>query len=76
MHYTIATLNEKHGNLTLNFDKAGNAYLVGLYNNKTQEYTHKTFISIEQAIYKFNELSAMIIKGLYSEQCKREFLQQ
>ena len=74
MNYTIVTLNETHGNLKLNFDKSGNQYLVGIYNTETKEYTHRTFDDIEQALYKFNELSAMIIKGLYSEQHKREFL--
>lgn len=74
MHYTIATLEQVHGNLRLNFDKCGNQYLVGIRNAETKEYTHRIFDNIEQAIYKFNELSAMIIKGLYSEQHKREFL--
>ena len=76
MHYTIATLKQVHGNLQIEFDKAGNQYLVGIYNCDTKEYTHREFTNIEQAIYKFNELSAMIIKGLYSEQHKREFLLQ
>ena len=74
MNYTIATLNETQGNLKLNFDKLGNQYLIGIYNTETKEYTHRTFDDIEQSLYKFNELSAMIIKGLYSEQHKREFL--
>ena len=76
MHYTIATLKQAQGDLQINFDKCGNQYLVGIRNNDTKEYTHRTFDDIEQAVKKFNELSAMIIKGLFSEQDKRRFLLQ
>ena len=76
MNYTIATLDEVHGNLKLNFDCAGNKYLVGIYNAETKEYTHRTFDNIEVAIKKFSDLSAMILKGLYPEEEKREFLLQ
>lgn len=74
MHYTIATLKEAHSDLQLNFDKYGKQYLIGIYNTETTAYTFRKFDDIEQAVKKFNELSAMIIKGLYSEQRKREFL--
>ena len=76
MHYTIAELNEVHGNLKLNFDKIGNQYLVGIYNTNTKEYTHRTFDRRQQALKKFSDLSIMIIEGLHSEQRKREFLQE
>lgn len=74
MNYTIATLEQHHGNLKLSFESQGNSWGVYLYNTDTKELTTKKFKDIEQAINKFNTLSAFIIKGLYSEIEKREIL--
>lgn len=74
MHYNIATLEQAHGVLSVNFDKCGNQYLVGIRNAETREYTHRTFDDIEQAARKFIELTEAILKGLGSEQWKRQLL--
>lgn len=75
MNYTIATLEQPNCDiLQLSFGKSGNEYAVRLYNKVTKELTTKKFKDIEQAINKFNTLSAFIIKGLYSEIEKREIL--
>ncbi len=49
MNYTIATTEEVHGNLCLNIDKNGNEYTVGLFNEATKEYTHRSFKTIDDA---------------------------
>lgn len=77
MNYTIATLmecNMGEGHLHLNIDKSGNEYLVGLYNDETREYTHRTFNSIDEAMGIFQTLSEWIIKSYYTEQQKRNYL--
>lgn len=74
MDYTIAILEQAHGNLKLYFDKNGNKYAVRLYNTETKEMTSKKFESIEKAQEKFNTLSASIIQWLYTEEKKREIL--
>ena len=77
MNYTIATLTEYMGdcgNLILNIDKDGSWYLVGLYNDKTNEYTHRTFRNKRDALKVFNQLAEWMVDCFYKEHEKREYL--
>ena len=66
MNYTIASLNDVNFGQVLTLDKNGNKYVVGLYNEETKEYTHKSFDSIGEAYTIFEKLSRCICFGEYS----------
>lgn len=74
MNYTIATTKEVHGNLCLNIDKNGNEYTVGLFNDVTKEYTHRSFKTIDEALTVYNTLVELIVKGYGTEEYKRNVL--
>jgi hypothetical protein len=66
MNYTIASLYDANFGQILTFDKIGNKFAVGLYNEETEEYTHKSFDSIGEAYTIFEKLSRCICFGEYS----------
>lgn len=70
MNYTIAMLESLNG-LKLNVDKNGNQYTVGLFDSETKNYTHKSFVSLDEAFKVFQKVSEYIIKGLgsYNDKC-------
>lgn len=74
MDYTIAITKEAMGNLCLNFDKTGNEYAVGLFNEKTKEYTHRSFKTIDEALTVYKTLVELIVKGYGTEEYKRNVL--
>lgn len=74
MSYTLAELKEVFGSVKVNIDKSGNQYLVGLCDCETQEYKHKTFNSLEEALKIFQKLSEAIIKGIGSYEYKCNLL--
>lgn len=74
MNYTIATTKEVHGNLCLNIDKNGNEYAVGLFNEETKEYTHRSFKTIDDALTVYKTLVELIVKGYGTEEDKRNVL--
>lgn len=74
MNYTIATTKEVHGDLSLNIDKNGNEYTVGLFNEVTKEYTHRSFKTIDDALTVYKTLVELIVKGYGTEEYKRNVL--
>lgn len=74
MNYTIATTEEVHGDLSLNIDKNGNEYTVGLFNEVTKEYTHRSFKTIDDALTVYKTLVELIVKGYGTEEYKRNVL--
>lgn len=74
MNYTIATTKEVFGNLCLNIDKNGNEYTVGLFNEETKEYTHRSFKTIDDALTVYKTLVELIVKGYGTEEYKRNVL--
>ena len=76
MNYTIATLNQVHGNLELTIEGNGNKYDVALLNTETKETSSKEFNSLNEAFARFSKISEMIIKSYYDEKEKRSFLIQ
>nr|DAU13413.1 MAG TPA: hypothetical protein [Caudoviricetes sp.] len=74
MNYTIATTKEVHGNLRLCIDKSGNEYTVGLFNDVTKEYTHRSFKTIDDALTVYKTLVELIVKGYGTEEYKRNVL--
>lgn len=74
MHYTIAILEDIQGEIKVNFDKAGNAYLVGLYNTETKESTHKAFTDQHDALRIFQWFAGAICSGCYSYEERRDML--
>lgn len=74
MNYTIAETKEVHGNLCLNIDQNGNEYTVGLFNEETKEYTHRSFKTIDDALTVYKTLVELIVKGYGTEEYKRNVL--
>lgn len=74
MHFTIALLEDVHGEIKVNFDSTGNKYLVGVYNKLTREYTHKTFDNMNTACAIFTKLCEWVVKGEYSYEDRKELL--
>lgn len=74
MNYTIAILEDVQGEIKVNFDKSGDAYLVGLYNTETKEYTHKTFTDQRDALRMFQWFADAICVGCYSYEDRRHKL--
>lgn len=74
MNYTIATTKEVHGNLCLNIDQNGNEYTVGLFNEETKEYTHRSFKTIDEALTVYKTLVELIIRRYGTEEYKRNVL--
>lgn len=74
MSYTIATIDDVQGNISVNFDSVGNKYLVGLYNNETKEYTHMEYERQQEAYNVFERLSRAVVFGLYSYEQRKELV--
>ena len=75
MNYTIASMNDNNFNQSINLDKSGNKYLVGLYNADTKEYCHREFDSINDAYIIFEKLSRCICFGNYSFSDRKAMMQ-
>jgi hypothetical protein len=74
MSYTIASLEDVQGALSVDLGKTGNKYLVGIHNTVTREHTHKEFDSMEAAYTAFEKIARCVCMGLYTEREKREML--
>ena len=66
MYYTISIMSDCTGTQSLNHDKVGNEYKVGIRNKDTSTYKHRKFATIEEAEAKFLYLARCIIRGEYS----------
>jgi hypothetical protein len=76
MSYTIGILEDVQGKITVNFDKNGNKYLIGIYHKETKEYTHNTFATHSEAYAVFEKLTRAILKGEYSYEQRKEMIIQ
>ena len=74
MNYTIAILQDVHNDVKINIDKNGNKYTVGIYNEITKEYTHKSFNEMQEAYKVFENLSKSVVSGCYSYEQRKAFL--
>lgn len=74
MSYTIASMEDVHNDLVLDFGKNGNKYTVSIYNKQTKELTHKEYTQQEEAINIFDKVSRAILTGCYSEQDRRNMI--
>jgi predicted patatin/cPLA2 family phospholipase len=75
VNYTIATMEDLHHNIIINFDLDGNKYMIGIYHVKKGEYTHKTFDTLGRAYKAFETLSRAIIEGTHSYEQRKEMLE-
>lgn len=66
MHYTLLMTEEVQGNQTLQLDKNGNQYTVGIYNKDTKEYKHITYDTISEARDKYMEMCCLMIECIGS----------
>ena len=66
MNYTIASLEDIHHDITINFDKNGNRYTVGMWHKELHEYTHKDFEDCEEARERFLMMARYILEGRYA----------
>lgn len=74
MHYTIASLEDVHNDMTLDLVSSGNKKLVQLYNKETKQLTTKEFTSLSEAYKVFEKISKHICFGEYSESDRRAML--
>lgn len=74
MNYTIASIEDVRGTITVEFEKSGNKYLVGIYETETKEFTHKKYDEMETAYSVFEKLSKAIITGCYSYEDRKGML--
>lgn len=74
MNYTIAVTEDIHNGVKVNFDKAGNQYLVGFTNEYTREYTHKTYSTIQEALAVYQKFVEAFITGCYSYNDRKNWL--
>lgn len=66
MSYTIASLEDVQGTITLDLSKSGDLYLVSIYDRETEKSYHKRFRDRTDAKKRFSEISDMILDGTYS----------
>lgn len=66
MSYTIASLEDVQGTITLDLSKSGDLYLVSIYDRETEKSYHKRFRDRIDAKKRFSEISDMILDGTYS----------
>lgn len=74
MHYTVSLMSDPAGDQSLNLNKVGNQYLVGIRNHPTSTYKHRTFDTLAEAEAKFLYLASCIIRGNYSFEGRVEIL--
>lgn len=72
----IRSYNDGKGNLYrfTEQNKNGNEYTVGLFNEVTKEYTHRSFKTIDEALTVYKTLVELIVKGYGTEEYKRNVL--
>ena len=75
MNYTIMTTDDIHNDLTIDLEKSGNKYVVGLWNKELHESTTKTFDNIEEAMIVYTKYVEAIATGCYSYETRRSWLQ-
>jgi hypothetical protein len=66
MNYTIASMSDTRGDMSIDFDRNGNMYMICLRNTETNELTYKEFTNHADAVELFSKLSMAILTGCYS----------
>ena len=66
MNYTIASLEDVQGTISLDLSKHGDLYLVSIYDRETKKSYNKQFRDKADAKKRFLEISGMILDGTYS----------
>lgn len=74
MNYTIASTRNYDGMETVHFDKHGNKYLVGYIHKASGEYTHKTFDTLLDALFVYQQFVSAFITGDYSYDDRKSWL--
>lgn len=72
MNYTMAHFKAMAGNMEMTLVKNGNMYQVWLYDENGM--AKKEFDTIDKAVAKFNELAGYMMKGLFSNETRKEIL--
>ena len=75
MHYTIASIKDVQGVISVNFAKHGNGYMVYIHNRETHECTHRDFTKLNTAYDVFERLSRAIIMGNYNYEQRKQILE-
>ncbi|MGI6225696.1 MAG: hypothetical protein ACOYJ1_05500 [Peptococcales bacterium] len=74
MYYTVAHLDDVQGDISIHFDKVGNQFMVGIYNNDNKEHTCNKFSDMESALAVFQRLTEAIITGCHSYESRKSIL--
>ena len=74
MNYTILKTDVVFTNESVNLDKNGNKYTVGIYNSESKQYSHRDFDTIEEALAKYSRIVELYGLSLYTEEQKRQIL--
>lgn len=72
MNYVIAHFEVMAGNMKMDLVKNGNEYYIGLYDENGM--AKKEFDTIDKAVAKFNELAGYMMKGMFSNETRKEIL--
>ena len=72
MEYTIARMESR--NISLNIDRIGNEYLVGLWDKENHSSTTKRFGTIELAYKVFEKISSWLVFGYFSNEDIKTYL--
>ena len=72
MDYTIASLEDAQGTMSLDFGKSGNKYKVSIHNKETKDYVHRLFAEMDKAYEVFEKISKHVIFGNYSYEDRKE----
>lgn len=76
MNYTIASLEDVQGTISLDLSKSGDLYLVSIYDRETKKSYNKRFRDKADAKKRFSEISDMILDGTYSTEGRVKALLQ
>lgn len=74
MNWTIATMKDVHNGQEISIDKSGSTYTVWLANTATNERTHKSYKTMDEAYTVFEKLAHAIVTGWYSYQDRKAML--
>lgn len=75
MNYTIATMQDIHGNQEIGLDKHGNQYMVWHNNKAWESFNRQNFNTLDEAERLFLALARCFIRGEWSAEDRLEIMQ-
>ena len=73
MHYSMAHLSDNQLGMDVLFSKVGKQFQISIF--KGEEHISKKYDTLEEAYVIFEKLSSAIVRGQYSYEDRKGFLQ-